>query len=107
MDLASMILLGMVLMWAVAAIRYVIRHGACGCGRSHGCPGGCKGCSGSCRGSHSYQCIHIRSTVEQGTETIFIIFPVQIHHRQCQEQLRQRHNHHVLMTKQNTREGPS
>ena len=48
MDLPSMILLGLVLLWALAAIRYVTRHGACGCGAKSGCTG----CSGGCKGCH-------------------------------------------------------
>lgn len=30
------------------AIRYLIKHGSCGCSNKGGCNGSCSGCSGCC-----------------------------------------------------------
>lgn len=59
MDLLSIILVALVVLWAVAAVVYLVRHrgsGCCGgggkgsggCGGRGGCDGGCGRCGG-CR----------------------------------------------------------
>ena len=48
MNAASWIVLGLIALWAVAALIYAIRHRGCGCSGGGGCGGGCSGDCAHC-----------------------------------------------------------
>ena len=48
MDILSIMLVALVLLWAIAAIVYLIRHRGGGCCGTGGCDGHCSEC-GHCR----------------------------------------------------------
>lgn len=59
MNFASYLLLGLVLVWLVAAVVHIVRHrGGC-CGGSDSC-----GCSGNCANCTAYGCKHDRRDEE-------------------------------------------
>lgn len=58
MDILSFVLLGLIIVWAIAAILYLVRHGTCGCGSTGLDSTSCSSCNTChrckrCRKKHS------------------------------------------------------
>lgn len=48
MNVASYILLALVIAWAIFAVWHILRHGSCGCGGKKSCGKSCSGCCEHC-----------------------------------------------------------
>ena len=48
MNVASYILLALVIAWAIFAVWHILRHGSCGCGGKKSCGKLCRGCCEHC-----------------------------------------------------------
>ena len=49
MNLLSILLLIFIVLWIVAAVIHLIRHGGCGCGGKDNCSGSCGSCGRCCK----------------------------------------------------------